>query len=149
MNPGKKTNLGKRFTAGLIDYSIIWIFCYVFIYSFGSPNEEGGYSVTGFLTLIPTLFWFCFTVLLEQFFGATLGNAIVGLKPQSLTRNNGELTFGQSLKRHLVDPLDMFPFGLIGIITIKNTDKNQRLGDLWAQTIVLDCKNEDDKNDLL
>ncbi|MBC5841170.1 RDD family protein [Flavobacterium sp. F-380] len=137
MNPQKKNNLGKRFIAGLIDYTIIFTVCYVFIYSFGSPNDEGGYSVTGLLALIPTVIWFSFTVLLELLFGATVGNSVVGLEPKSLTRNNGQLTFSQSFKRHLLDPLDMFPFGLIGLITIKNTAMHQRLGDIWAKTIVV------------
>jgi len=41
------------------------------------------------------------TVGLEQFFGATLGN------------------------------------GIVGIITIKNSEFNQRLGDMWAKTVVV------------
>lgn len=141
MNPKIKNNLGKLFLAGLIDYTIIGTFFYVYVYTVGSPNDEGGYSVTGILGLVPTVFWFSFTILLEIFYGATLGNSIVGLRPKSLTRNSGQLTFSQSLKRHLLDPLDMFPFGLIGIITIKNTDKHQRLGDIWAKTIVTEIKN--------
>ena len=136
-----KTNLGKRFLAGLIDYSIIFTFFYVFVYSFGQPNNEGGYSVNGILALVPVLFWFAYTVLLEVLFDATLGNSIMGLKPKSLIKNNGELSFSQSLKRHLLDPIDMFPFGLIGIMTIKNIDRNQRLGDIWAKTIVTDNKD--------
>lgn len=135
-----KTNIEKRVLAGLIDYTIISLFFFVYIFTFGKPNDSGGYSVTGVLALIPEIFWFCFTVLLEFYFGATLGNSIVGLKPKSLIANNGNLTFSQSFKRHLLDPIDMFPFGFIGIITIKNTTKNQRLGDIWAKTIVLENK---------
>jgi uncharacterized RDD family membrane protein YckC len=81
-------------------------------------------------------------VLPEVFLGATLGNSIVGLKPISLTRNNGELSLSQSIKRHILDPIDMFPFGLIAIITIKNTDRNQRLGDIWAKTVVTEIDNK-------
>ncbi|MGO4773736.1 RDD family protein [Flavobacterium sp. W22_SRS_FK3] len=136
-----KTNLGKRFLAGLIDYSIICTFFYCFVYCFGHPNDEGGYTVDGLLALVPVLFWFVFTVLLEVLFEATLGNSIMGLKPKSLINNNGELTFIQLLKRHLLDPIDMFMFGLIGIITIKNTEINQRLGDIWAKTIVTENNN--------
>ncbi len=86
------------------------------------------------------------TVGFEQWFGATLGNLFVGLKPVSIRKpadsstfseTDEKLTFEQSLKRHLLDPIDMFFFGLIGIITIKNTDKNQRLGDIWGNTIVV------------
>lgn len=137
-----KPNLLKRFIAGLIDYLFVYGFFFAFVYSFGKPNDEGGYSVTGILGLVPIIFWFAIVVLTEVFFGATLGNSIVGLKPKSLTKNNGELSFSQSIKRHLLDPIDMFLFGLIAIITIKNTDRNQRLGDIWAKTIVTEIENK-------
>lgn len=137
-----KPNLLKRFIAGLIDYLLVYGFFFAFVYAFGEPNNEGGYSVTGILSLIPFVFWFLIIVFTEVFLGATLGNALVGLKPQSLTKSNGELSLSQSIKRHLLDPIDMFPFGLIGIITIKNTDRNQRLGDIWAKTIVIEVENK-------
>jgi hypothetical protein len=62
---------------------------------------------------------FGFHLLFYLSYFCAVGNSIVGLEPKSLTRNNGQLTFSQSFKRHLLDPLDMFPFGLIGVITIK------------------------------
>jgi len=34
----------------------------------------------------------------------------------------------------------MFPFGIIGILTIKNSSKNQRLGDIIANTTVVEVK---------
>ncbi|BCY28725.1 RDD family protein [Flavobacterium okayamense] len=137
-----KKNIGKRIFAGFIDYLIVYLLMFAFAYSFGEPNEEGGFSVTGILALMPFVFWFVIIVLLESVYGATIGNSLVGLKPQSLISRNGEVSLGQSFKRHLLDPIDMFPFGLIGIITIKNSDKNQRLGDLWANTIVVEIKSK-------
>ncbi len=139
-------NIGNRILAGLVDYIIIYVFFFIYIYTFGEPNEEGGYGVSGIPALVPILFWGIMTVGFEQWFGATLGNLLVGLKPISIKKSSDnstfsgtdeEPTFGQSLKRHLLDPIDMFFFGLIGIITIKNTDKNQRLGDIWGNTIVI------------
>ena len=138
-------NIGKRILAGFVDYSIIYIFCFVYIYAFGKPDEEGQMSVSGFLALIPIVFWGIMTIGLEQWFSATLGNLIVGLKPVSIRGFTKRLTIGQSLKRHLFDPIDMFLFGLIAIVTIKNTDRHQRLGDIWANTIVME--NLDKKTD--
>lgn len=131
-----KPNLFKRFLSALIDNSITIGFFYAFVRTFGTETSEG-FVVTGFPALIPVLFWFFYIVLLEVFYGATIGNSLMGLKPISLINHNGELSFSQSIKRHLLDPIDMFPFGLIGILTILNTEKNQRLGDLWAKTIVI------------
>ena len=130
-------NLEKRFLAGFIDYLIISVFFFTYVFVFGEPSDEGGYEVTGWPALVPILFWAIVTVGIEVGTGATLGNSIAGLKaiPKNGTIRN--LTFGESLKRHLLDPIDLFFFGLIAVVTINNTDKNQRLGDIWANTIVV------------
>ena len=137
-----KLNLRKRAIAGFVDYSMIFAFDFVYLYIFGEPNEEGGYSMSGLPALVPVLFWCLMTVGLEQFNGATLGNTLVGLKPISIRGYKQKLTLIQSFKRHLLDPIDMFFLGMIGIITIKNTERNQRLGDIWAQTIVVEANNK-------
>lgn len=136
-----KPNIGNRFVAGLVDYILIYGFFFMYVYYVGSPNDEGGYTVSGVLALVPILFWGIITVGMEQLFGATIGNLLVGLKPISLIKDE-KITFLQSLKRHFLDPIDMFLFGLIGYITIKNTEKNQRLGDIWANTIVINISNQ-------
>ena len=134
-------NIGKRILAGFIDYLIIYTFFFIYIYTFGEPNAEGEYSVNGLPALVPILFWGIMTVGLEIGRGATLGNSLVGLKAIPKNGTNRKLTFGESFKRHLLDPIDMVFFGLIGIVTIKNTDKNQRLGDIWGHTIVVRTEN--------
>lgn len=135
-----KGNLGKRFFAGFVDYLMIFAFDIAYVFAIGTPNDEGGHSVSGLPALVPILFWCIMTVGTEQLFGATLGNILVDLKPVSIRRYKQKPTLGQSFKRHLLDPIDMFFFGLIGIITIRNTERNQRLGDLWAQTVVVDTR---------
>jgi uncharacterized RDD family membrane protein YckC len=130
-------NIGKRILAGLIDYSIVSVFFYFFIYTFGEPDEVGELSVNGLPALIPIIFWLFITVGIEQSFGATLGNLLVKLQPVSIRKFQKEVTFSQSLKRHLLDPIDMFFFGIVGILLIKKTEQNQRLGDLWANTVVI------------
>ncbi len=130
-----------RFIAGLIDYVIIFFGTMFLIYFLGDPTEDGGLALTGIYSYLPILLWLFMTVALEIVFGATLGNTLVGLKPIPKSGINRKLTFGESFKRHLLDPIDMFFFGLVGIITIKNTDLHQRVGDLWAKTIVVPIKS--------
>ncbi len=108
--------------------------CY--IYAFGEPDAEGGYSVRGLQVIVPIIFWGLVTVGFETELGATLGNLLVGLKAIPQNGTNRKLTFGESFKRHLLDPVDLFLFGLIGIVTMKN----QRLGDIWGNTIVVRSK---------
>ena len=134
-------NIGNRILAGFIDYLIIYGFTFFLVFTLGEPNDDGGYSLNGAPALIPIIFWLIITVGLESGFGGTIGNSMVGLKAIPMSGINRKLTFGQSFKRHLLDPIDMFFFGLVGIITIKNTDKNQRVGDLWAKTIVITMKS--------
>jgi len=133
-----KPNLKKRIYAGLIDYSAIFGLMFILFYFFGEPNDEGGYSLHGLPAFGLMLFWFLWTIGAEQFYGVTLGNYLQKLRVISIRGNQTDLTFGQSFKRHLVDMIDFWPFGVFGILFIKNTKYNQRLGDLWAKTIVLD-----------
>ena len=130
-------NIGKRILAGFVDYLIIFVFFFIYVYTFGEPNDDNGYSVNGLPALIPIIFWGIMTVGLEIGLGATLGNSLAGLKAVPKSGTNRKLTFGESFKRHLLDPIDMFFFGLIAIITINKTEKNQRLGDIWGDTIVV------------
>ena len=136
-----KPTTGKRFFAGLIDYTIIYGFTFMLIFGLGTPDEYGTYSLNGFPALIPIALWLVLTVILEITLGATLGNSLVGLMPIPSNGHQRKLTFLESLKRHLLDPLDMFPLGIIGIITINNTLNNQRVGDIWAKTIVVSEKH--------
>lgn len=130
-----EANLTRRFFAGLIDYTIILTISYLIAEEYGQPIEEG-YRLKGVAALLPILVWMLFTIALEQVTGATLGNGLLRLKPLDADKKI-KPTLSQSFKRHLLDPLDMFPFGLVAIISIKKTEKCQRLGDLWANTVVV------------
>jgi len=68
------------------------------------------------------VFWGIITIGIENWLGATLGNQIVGLTAISINGINRELTLGQSFRRHLCDPIDMFVLGLVGIIVIQKTE---------------------------
>lgn len=129
----------RRFLAGLIDYSIILVSSYYYIYIFGSINNEGGYSVTGIKTFPIMVFWFVYLCVIETTLSSTIGNFIIQLKPVDL-QTGSRITLKQSFLRHIADALDMFFFGLVAIIIIKNSDESQRLGDLLAKTKVIENK---------
>lgn len=138
-----KANLGKRISAALIDYGIMFFFTGIMFYFHGKP-VEGGYTLTGYPFLVVVLFWTITTIGLEQILGATIGNYMSDLKPVSIKNyTNRRLTIGQSVKRHLLDVIDLWPFGILGILLIKNTKHNQRLGDIWAKTIVIDTTDQE------
>lgn len=140
-NIATKTNLWKRILAGLIDYTLMFGMFYFICLLFGTETENG-YSLEGFPCLVVILIWLAYMVGLELSYGATLGNQLFDLKVISIHPQKSALTFGQSFKRHLFDMLEMWPLGILGILLIKNTKYHQRLGDIWAKTIVIDTKDE-------
>ncbi len=128
--------LTRRIFAGFIDYTIILSISFIYISIFGKINDDGEYSVTGIKTLPIVLFWFTYLCLIETFLNATLGNYIV--KPKPVDLNTGkEINLKQSFLRHCVDIIDMFAFGIVATIIIKNSEKSQRLGDLLAKAKVV------------
>ncbi len=135
-----KPYLGRRILAGIIDYTLIFIFMFTLMHFYGTPNEEGGQSLNGIPALSVILFWGIITIGMEQLFGTTVGNYLNNLKPISINKEEEKISLVQSSKRHLLDIIDISFFGLVGILVIKNTKKHQRLGDLWAKTIVIKSK---------
>jgi uncharacterized RDD family membrane protein YckC len=141
-----KANLGKRMGAGLIDYGIIFSFLALMFYFYGTQLESG-LMLSGKPFYAVIFFWAVMTIGCEQLLGATLGNYMFDLKPVSIIDfNQKNLSLSQSVKRHLLDIVDLWLFGLVALLLIKNTKYNQRLGDLWAKTIVIDTT--DDKQGL-
>ena len=131
--------INKRFIAGLIDYTFIFTLMTLYIEAFGKPNGEGGLSVSGISVLPINLAWFIITIGFEQMFNSTIGNGIMGIKPMHEDGIN-KPNIIQSIKRHFLDLIDMFFFGLVGYLTMKNSPKRQRLGDQLAKTIVVQNK---------
>lgn len=138
-----KANLGKRITGGFIDYSIVILFQGSMFYFFGE-RIGSTYILSGTPFYMVILFWIIMTIGMEQIFGATIGNYLSDIKPISIDGfENQRVSLGQSVKRHLLDIIDLFLFGLLGILLIKNTEHHQRLGDIWAKTIVIDTSDKE------
>lgn len=131
-----KPNLKKRILATVIDYGLYLLVFYAYILFLGHENEEGGQSVEGLLALPLILLWVVYFVILEAINGATLGHQIFQLKVLTLQRTN--IGISHSLKRHLLDCIDILFYGIPAIIAINVSDKHQRLGDMLANTIVVD-----------
>jgi len=139
MKEYQKASLSKRFIASAIDYLVIGCFFMVFVYTFGELDENGEYVVHGLQALVPIGFWFLYLIVIETLVQATLGHFIIGLKV--IRDDTSRITFTNAFKRHLLDPIDFFFFGVPAIITIKSTPSNKRLGDIWAKTLVIKDMN--------
>ncbi|MFV9484924.1 RDD family protein, partial [Christiangramia sp. ASW11-125] len=111
-----------------------------FIGFFGVDNGEGGKHVTGLLAFVPILFWFIYFILFEATFFATLGHQLFELEVRNI--DGSKIDFTQALRRRLLDFIDICMFGIPAIVAIKNTDHNQRLGDLWAKTKIIKIQDK-------
>jgi uncharacterized RDD family membrane protein YckC len=130
-----KAKLSSRFFASLIDYIIVIAFYWFFAYFFGEPNGNGGYVIYGFTAIVPFVFWFIYLIVVESIFSRTFGHFIFDLKV--VGEDNGNISFIEAVLRHIIDLMDFWFFGIPAMISIKNTPKNQRLGDMVARTIVV------------
>jgi uncharacterized RDD family membrane protein YckC len=133
--PETKRYIGKRIAATLIDYTVVFGLTFVYIIVAGERNSEGAYVVSDLPALAPPLFWFLYFVVAESGLGGTIGHQLFDLKVMSADGN--EPAFRQIILRRISDALEIsWCFGLIAFILAKSTAHNQRLGDIWAKTIV-------------
>lgn len=129
-------NISRRVIATLIDFIIYLPIWFAYVMYFGEPGNEGGYSVTGFKALPLLAFWFFYFPAMETLKGQTIGHMVTGLKVVTLSGN--PISLGQAIKRRLLDAIDIFAtFGLVAFITVKNSERHQRVGDQLAKTIVV------------
>lgn len=135
---GPLPSVSDRALAALIDYGIYGAFyfsCTVFLTSssaFHTPNQPA----SPMASLLTTVFWLLYFPLSEAAFQKTLGKALYGLRV--LKVDGSALHLKDTFKRHIADSVDFFgSAGIAAIIAAGRTDLRQRLGDLWAQTVVV------------
>ncbi len=132
-----KTNpyYARKIFATIIDYGLFLMATILYTMLIGSPNDQGVYSVNGVPALIIPTLWFLYFIIIEGEYSNTLGHYFLNLK---VVQTNGQkISIKHSLKRRLLDIIDLFFYGIPALITISKTPNNQRLGDLWAETLVV------------
>lgn len=139
-----KPNLTKKYLATIIDCAYYFIPVFIYIEIFGIDYGDGGKTVNGLLAFPLILYWFIYFIMVETNYGATLGHQAVGLKVIGV--NGKKIGYSQVLRRRLCDFIEIQFFGIPAVIIIKTTEKHQRLGDLWANTVVIDLKDAERKN---
>ncbi|MFN3916477.1 MAG: RDD family protein [Flavobacteriales bacterium] len=147
----------QRILAYFIDLIVLIVYFflmyYIFVFLFGSMvsgffrnfdnpeslvNDLEFYSAIFMLATVPVLVFY--SLFCEIFFnGKTLGKAALGIKVVRLDGNPP--TMGDCFVRWAFRMVDVvFSLGSIAILTISASDKNQRLGDMMANTSVIQTK---------
>jgi uncharacterized RDD family membrane protein YckC len=130
-----KPYLKLKSIATLIDYGIYFIVFYIYVCVFNENPGSGDRVVTNGMTLPLVLFWFIYFVLIEAFNQATVGHDICKLRV--FKEDASKPPLGDIFKRRLLDPIDIFFYGIPAFICISKTPKHQRIGDIWAGTVVV------------
>ena len=135
----------KRIFSAVIDFILFWVLIFFLGYFFGESekgkiNADGsvtqfGYSFTGAASLSVLFIWLLFFPIIEGITGYSIGKKLVGLKV--VQKDYTKISIVRSFVRHAFDALDLVLF--VGfIIVARNNRYHQRIGDLLANTIVVD-----------
>jgi uncharacterized RDD family membrane protein YckC len=113
--------------AGSVFFLIVW--------RWGALNDEGGKSLTGVSAILLMIGMAAYWIVPEWLFGATLGKWMCDLSV--VKRSGNPITLGQAIQRNLARIVDAVFFYLVGFIVARNNPRAQRVGDLWAKTMVV------------
>jgi uncharacterized RDD family membrane protein YckC len=131
--------LRERAGAYMLDVLLVSI-CYtvlmVMLFSlFGSNNTDSHWWVFVYVGYFIALFFY-FILMEIMSSGQTVGKKALGLKVVRL--DGKEPKWSDVVLRSVLQVVDIiFSGGIIGILLIKTTPRNQRLGDLAANTVVI------------
>ena len=127
--------VGLRAVAMIIDMIIIIITGYV-LAMFTGGTANSGFDLQGgpaFLWLLIVLGYF---IVMEVQQGGTVGKLVLGLRV--VNDGGGAIDWKASIVRNILRNIDdLRGFYLLGAILVWTSDKNQRLGDRVANTVVV------------
>jgi uncharacterized RDD family membrane protein YckC len=125
--------IGIRFVSLLIDSIIISLIIGALggILGVGTMHGMGPW----YWGLLSFIFYIGYYTYLEGSRGQTIGKMVTKIK---VVREDGKpIDMNQAFKRNILRIIDGFIFYLIGAILIWRSDKQQRLGDSVAKTVVI------------
>ena len=125
----------KRIFATIIDYSVFILAFFMYALYFGEETIDG-HVITGIMFFPIIVFWFCYFVLIEGLYQATFGHQLLNIIVRQ--ENCNSINIGHRFKRRILDIIDLTMLGIPAMIAISNNVKKQRLGDLYAKTIVVE-----------
>jgi uncharacterized RDD family membrane protein YckC len=131
---------GRRVLAIIVDGLLLGVLFWVMSMLFGSSSAGGGQvsaSMTGLPFVLYLLIVFAYFTLMEGYLGQTVGKMLLGIKV--IREDNGEVPgLKVAAIRTILRLIDVLPAAyLVGFIAVLISAKNQRLGDMAANTLVV------------
>ncbi len=130
---------GRRVLATLVDAIVLGVLFFVMSMLFGSSSAQGGQvnaSLSGVAFLIYLVVVFAYYILMEGYLGQTVGKMLFGIK---VVREDSEEVPGikAAAIRTVLRIVDGLLAYLVAFIAVLASSKNQRLGDMAANTLVV------------
>lgn len=130
---------GRRVLATIVDGILIAVVVGIMAFLFGSTSVEGGQasaSLSGLPALFSFVLAFGYYILMEGYLGQTVGKMLVGIK---VVREDtgGVPGLKAAAIRTVLRLVDGILSYLVAFITVLASQKNQRLGDMAAHTLVV------------
>lgn len=142
----KGEGVGIRFSAFFVDLIVIIIISAAVVGLLGflaigadQVGQDIRSLISGTSLVAVPIVWFLYFTILEGTFGTTLGKAI-GARPWTLKvvkKDGSRCGYGRAAIRALVGLVET---NLLSAIVIGVTERNQRIGDLIAGTLVVDTR---------
>jgi uncharacterized RDD family membrane protein YckC len=134
--------LGSRFAAFSLDFvlQVIFIVSVIILVTntLGKGGETSALVAAGLVSALALIDFIGYFIICEMLWsGRSVGKGAAGIR---VVRTNGtSVGFWSSLLRNVMRFIDMLPgvFYLVGSVLILATSKNQRLGDLLGNTVVI------------
>ena len=130
---------GRRILATIVDAIIFSIFYWVLAVLFGSTSVEGGsfaYSLGAIASLLYIVGVFAYYLFMEGYLGQTVGKMLLGIKVVS-EDTGGVPGLGAAAWRTVLRVIDGILFYAVAFVSVLATQKNRRLGDMAAHTLVV------------
>jgi uncharacterized RDD family membrane protein YckC len=130
----------KRIAAFLIDAILFSVVFGIFSNIVAAISEILGLLVGG----LSIVLFFAYFIYFEAEYGQTFGKMLMNI--MVVTEDGNPIDYRESAIRTVLRVVDALPFFyIVGLAAIYLTDRNQRLGDLLADTVVVETKEKVDR----
>ncbi len=130
--------VGRRLVATIVDGIIIGILFGVIsgIFLIQQDAMSDSFELLGTSNIAAIVVFIVYYAALEATTGATIGKRLLGLRVVMV--DGAPVDWASSIIRNVLRIVDILPgFYLLGAIFVWSTEKNQRIGDLGANTVVI------------
>lgn len=130
--------VGRRLVATIVDGIIIGILFGVIsgIFLVQQDAMSDSFELLGTSNIAAIVVFIVYYAALEATTGATIGKRLLGLRVVMV--DGAPVDWASSIIRNVLRIVDILPgFYLLGAIFVWSTEKNQRIGDLGANTVVI------------